>query len=170
MIRTAFAKVGIMALFISQATYALDNNLLKSMSSIRLSADKITWSDTGQQGNFYGNVEFDQAEKHLRADVAHTIMANNTLQKAKACGAKGKLAHFWATDPKTNTEQEAFATCITYIASRDEIFLEGNAKVRQNKNIIQAQTIRFNIKTRAVTANGVVGKGTEVIFYPEKRA
>lgn len=170
MTRTAITKMGVIALLITQTAYCLDKDLIKGLSSIRLSADKITWSDTGQQGTFYGNVQFDQAEKHLRADIAHTFIENNTLQKAKACGQDGKLAHFWAVDPKTQARQEAFATCITYIQARDEIYLEGNAKVQQNKNIIQAQTIRYNIKTRAMTAQGQAGKGTEVIFYPEKRA
>lgn len=170
MTRTALAKAGIIALFLTQAAFGLENDLLKNLSSIRLSADKITWSDTGQQGTFYGNVQFDQAEKHLRADIAHTYVANNALQKARACGEHGRQAYFWTIDPKTQAKQEAFANCITYIQARDEIYLEGKAKVRQNKNIIQAETIRFNIKTRAVSAEGKAGKGTEVIFYPEKRA
>ncbi|MFC3907657.1 lipopolysaccharide transport periplasmic protein LptA [Legionella dresdenensis] len=136
----------------------------------QLSADNADLNQQLHQGEYTGNVQFDQGTTHLRAEKAITKgNEQNKLTYAVAYGNKENPAHFWTKTAADKPELHAYAQEIKYYPEKNLVELVGDARVIQGENSFSAPKISYNTLKQHIVSESSATARTVIIFHPEKK-
>lgn len=131
----------------------------------RLTANSADLNQQTHRGEYYGQVQFDQGNTHLRAIQAVTQGdKNNKLIFAEAKGNSKNQAHYWSYASKDKPPMHAYANLIRYYPKRHLIELIGNAKITQGENYFQASTILYDTEKQHVLSKNDDKQPVTIVF------
>lgn len=135
-----------------------------------LTADKVDLNQGTHQGEYTGNMQFDQGTSHLRAHKAMTrVNQQNKLIYAVAWGEKGNPVHYWEQPAKDKPELHAYADEMRYYPEKHLIKLLGNARISQGKDSFTAPIILYNTQKKHMIAESNKKARTQIILHPVKK-
>ncbi len=138
--------------------------LLTSGDNNPVSIESSTLELDQQNGlaTYSGNVIVKQNGKELLADKV--IMYKNAQGKMDKILAFGKPAKYTGT----NKEEPVFgeANKITFLTSKQDMILEGQAKLTQKKDSFTAPFITYNLQSKMIRSKSQEGIRPTIIFHP----
>lgn len=133
---------------------------------IKISSKKMTFSESKNMVTFSGNV------KVLRLDITLTSDSLTAYLKSGSDSLKDTKNKIKKIVAKGNVDvvmKKRKGTCdkLTFLVEDSIILMEGNAKLKDGKNVVQGNTIKFYLKdNRSEVIGG--GKPVEAIFFTPK--
>lgn len=123
---------------------------------IFLDADHVQLNIETGYSVYTGNVKISQGELKLSGDKVTVQQGKNDVERITV---DGKPAHY-----SNITEQgesiQAESEKMVYTASKNELVLTVNAKLKQPGNILSSQKIVYDTKKKTVIAGGKTGKSS----------
>jgi lipopolysaccharide transport protein LptA len=140
-----------------------DKKATKNTENVYVDADTIINNDVSRKTNYKGHVNLQQGQSYLKADAATTITDNNNkLVKAIAKALPSQRVHFWRISDKEKPAVHAYAKTIIYLPQAGHIQLEGNAYVKQGKNIYRSEKIIYDVNKQIVISKTQAHKRTSI--------
>ena len=142
-----------------------------AQDKVAIKSDRHSGSEDGGMV-FAGNVLFEYASMVIKADRLVLKQQDSENVELVAEGSASKLASFSYNNQESGLTLEAEAKSVTYEHTSGNLVLEGNVKIIEQANSIEAAEARYNIATGEFTASGSADGGQVVSTFelPSSRA
>lgn len=117
---------------------------------IDIIADRVTIDEKTGISEYQGNVHLSQGSIQVKADYVRVHQLNGRLQKITI---RGQQASFQQQPDNSQTLVHSLANHMEYNAAKEQLDLNGDAKVWQGDNRLSGEHIEYNTRTSTVTAN-----------------
>lgn len=157
--KTLFILLSLWVMTVSSFTvFAYDRN-----EAINLESDQLDINNKTGTLTYTGNVRLDQGEFTLRADLLVVFVQGRDVIRIEA---KGQPVFLEDTQPD-GKRVKAQANEMIYDITTESISLEGSGLLNHDGNIMQSQSILYNLKTSDLNA-GASGKRVIMTLQPKK--
>ena len=152
--------------------YSLPSDTEKPMV---INADSLDINQESGIHIYKDNVTIDRGTTHVRGDKLTTYNdQHNKLNKAIIESFTGKPVQYRTLLEEGKPELVATADTIIYLAQRNYVILEGNAKVTQGRDSITGQRLEYDLEKRQLLAPLSKQKGkpsrAQIIIEPDSIA
>lgn len=141
---------------------------LSSSEPIHVSAQKARIDDAHDMAVYTGDVVVTQGKTRLTGNQVTIYRDKTGVSKIEATGSPATY-HEPASPPK-NPATDAKAATITYSRPQHLLTLTKDAEVKQRGNIFRGNVIRYDTRSKVVTASGssrANGSRVEMIIEPK---
>jgi len=146
--RCLLINVFALLLFVCAPVMALNSD---RQQSIYIESDELEVDDLRGVSEYRGSVSFSQGSIQLEADKVLVFGSKQQLDKVIAHGGPVYLSQTMEADKGV---MRAVARTIEYLASKNSLFLQGDAKLWQGGNEFRGEKITYHLKNETVVASG----------------
>jgi lipopolysaccharide export system protein LptA len=135
---------------------------------LMVKADHIHYDDNDKTSQLRGNVEFRQGRTQLIGDQAYVFFTDNG--KLKRVITYGEPAHYRTVEARAPDKGELHATAnkIDYELLPNLVTFKGRAHIQQDGNSISADTVYYDMKSKALTSKTNRNSRSKVHIQPTK--
>lgn len=160
---SAISLLGLLGISLTASALPSDAN-----ESVRLLADKVTYSESSGVMSYSGNVIITQGTLKLTAsNITVNLSKNRSINNAIATGSPATMQQVVTKEKGLAKGQ---ASKIDYNAVTGIITLSGNAKLTQNGASFAGNVIRYSLKAGDVEATAGGSQRVELVFPPNSNA
>ena len=141
---------------------------LSSNEPIHVSAQKARIDDVHDMAVYTGHVVVTQGQTRLTGDQVTIYRDKAGVSKIEATGSPARYHE--PPSPPDNPATDARAATITYSRPQHLLTLTKDAEVKQRGNIFRGNVIRYDTRSKVVTASGssqANGSRVEMIIKPK---
>lgn len=128
---------------------ALSEDRQKPLS---ITADQGSLDDVNRTLIYTGNVVVTQGTTEIRAE--RVTLVYDEKKNIDHLIAEGAPAQYREIQDRTNTEVTAKAKHMKYVPKTEYLYLTGDAKLWQGKDVLSGERVVYNAKRRLLTAEG----------------
>ncbi|MBN2140733.1 MAG: hypothetical protein JW718_06965 [Desulfovibrionaceae bacterium] len=140
---------------------------VQAKEAIRITSDKMTYSDVASTVTFSGNVQATHSGLSLWADSLSALFSGNTqgtentMERIESITAKGKV--------RMKIEgTEGSCDKAAYFVKDGVLRMEGDPQIREGQNVVKGEVIKFYVKDRRSEVLGGKASRVEAVFFSPK--
>jgi len=151
--------IGLMAF--ASHTWALSND---TEQPIYIDSDSQSLDMKSNRVTFIGDVSLKQGSINIDADKI-VVLRNPETDAVEQIEAFGKPATFTqlTDEGKTLAGQ---ANTLRYLVQKDQLTMNGNAELAQDDSLIKGTSIRYQISSQQLIADGKAGERVSTVLQP----
>jgi lipopolysaccharide transport protein LptA len=134
---------------------------------VRITADKMTYSEEGRRVTFTGRVKVVRGDLVVRSSKLVARFSQGAGAAGDISGQAQRIKEIVATDAVRLNYQGRKGTCrrMVYDVKNGILRMEGDPKLKEKRNVVQGEVIKFYLKDYRSEVLGGEGQRVEATFF-----